>query len=498
MRPVASARLLIGRLSASFEAQVTGAFLISRAIYRGALGVELDASPVHYFLQWLDPHYLETDLARSVLSLHHQAPLLNLLLGVCLKLFGRDAYVAMDVVFLSLGLAAALSMRAILVRLGVGARLALFATCLYACSPVTVLYESWLFYPHVVASLLVIAGHALLRFVDLGTVRAGAAFFALLATVALVRSTFGPLYVGVVAIALAALRVAPARVVAKACAAPMLVLALHAAKTPLYVGHGYGDALVWPNLAKKIYIALPKEEVARLKRRRVLSPAMKHDGLSDLASMRDIRVEHAPTGIPALDDERTPSKGPNGNAIEHALIAERYYRPDALYLAKHYPGAWLSSAARALVSGVPASPTRDSSLVRSPNYRRLAPLEAPIQKLALTAESGASPLLGLLLAFGVGAGATFVIGGGAAGHGRPRRVLSSFALLTIGYVIAVTVLVSWGDFSRYRYEVDGLFWILIVLGVSAVLARACSRPERGGEGLHNGSTAPRGRDTTAS
>lgn len=475
MPTAARARQLIGRLSASREAWVVAAFFVSRAVYRGVLEVSLDASPVHYFLQWLDPHYLEKDLARSVLSLHHQAPLLNLLLGVCLKLFGRDAYVAMDVVFLSLGLASALSMRAVLERLGVGARVAVVATCLYACSPVTVLYEAWLFYPHVVASLVVIASHALLRFVDRRTVRAGAAFFALLATVALVRSTFGPLYVAAIAAALAALRVASARTIGKALALPMLVLALHAAKTPLYVGHGYGDALVWPNLAKKIYVALPADETARLKRRRILSPAMKYEGLSDLAAMREVRVAHPPTGIPALDDERTPSKGPNGNAVEHAFIAERFYRADALYLAKHYPGAWLSSAGRALVMGVPASPTHDSSLVRSTNYRRLAPLEEPLRKLALTTESGVSPVLGLLLLFALGAGAAFVAGGGATEITRPRRALSSFALLTIGYVLAVTVLVSWGDFSRYRYEVDGLFWILAVVGAHALFALR-SRP----------------------
>jgi len=47
--------------------------------------------------------------------------------------------------------------------------------------------------------------------------------------------------------------------------------------------------------------------------------------------------------------------------------------------------------------------------------------------------------------------------------------LAAFALLTMLYTTAVCVLVSWGDFPRYRYEVDGLYWIFTVLGASLIV-----------------------------
>jgi hypothetical protein len=53
-----------------------------------------------------------------------------------------------------------------------------------------------------------------------------------------------------------------------------------------------------------------------------------------------------------------------------------------------------------------------------------------------------------------------------------RRSLAAFALLTIGYTTAVSVLVSWGDFPRYRFEVDGLYWIFTVLGAALAAQRA--------------------------
>ena len=114
------------------------AFVVSRLIYRVVFEVRLDSSPVHYFLQFLDPWYLEHDLARSVLSLHHQAPLLNLALGVALKCFGRHAYVALDVGFIALGLWGTVSLADVFTRLGLKPIVAALGAGLLACSPTTV------------------------------------------------------------------------------------------------------------------------------------------------------------------------------------------------------------------------------------------------------------------------------------------------------------------------------------------------------------------------
>ena len=53
-------------------------FVVSRLLYRVAFGVRLDVSPVRYFIQYVDPWFVEHDFVRSILHLHHQAPLQNL------------------------------------------------------------------------------------------------------------------------------------------------------------------------------------------------------------------------------------------------------------------------------------------------------------------------------------------------------------------------------------------------------------------------------------
>ncbi len=445
------------------------AFVASRLVYRIFFGVSFDTSPAHYFLQLLDPWFLQHDLLRSVLSLHHQAPLLNLALGLSLKCFGDSAYLALDVAFIALGLWAAISLADVLERLGVKPVMAAIAAALFACSPTTVIYESWLFYSHVVASLLIISAAALARWVIAPSPRRGIVFFALLAAIGLTRSTFGPLWFLVVTGALLLLAPVPRRAIAKAMALPLFVLLLHAAKTPLYVGVGYGDAMLWPNLAKKVFVALPRSEQRKLLQRRRLSPAIRFEAFTDLAAMQKVRIPHEPTGIPALDDERAPNGRSNANAIEYALIAERHSKRDALFLVKTHPKAYALATLDALGQMARVA-TSDSTLPHNPNFHRLAALNAAVAWLALAPSGGfsATVLAGLLIAIV----ACLVSLLGKRARAEPaRRSLAAFALLTIGYTTAVSVLVSWGDFPRYRFEIDGLYWIFTILGMTLVLER---------------------------
>lgn len=439
-------------------------YVSSRLIVRAFFGVALDTSPAHYFLQLLDPWFLEHDLWRSVLSLHHQAPLLSLALGVALKCFGSYGYFALDVGFLALGLVATVALADVLERLGLKPLTAALGAAAFACWPTTILYESWLFYSHVVASLMIIASAALVRWVEAPTLLRGVSFFGLLATIGLTRSTFGPLWYCAVAGALLWLAPISRRTIAKAMALPLLLLLLHAAKTPLYVGVGYGDAMLWPNLAKKVYVELPKRERRALVRRKLVSDAVRFEAFTDLRAMADLRVEHAPTGIAALDDACAPNGRPNANALEYALIANRYSKRDALFLIRAYPKQYALAVLDALVQ-MPRIATNDTTLPRNPNFHKLAALNAAVGWLVLAPEGGFSVvvLAGLLVGFG----ACVVSLVGKRAHERvARRSLAAFALLTIAYTTAVSVLVSWGDFPRYRFEVDGLYWIFAVLGLA--------------------------------
>jgi hypothetical protein len=57
------------------ETTVVLVFLASRLVYRTVYGIRFDAIPVFSFIQYIDPWFVEHDFLRSLLHLHHQAPL---------------------------------------------------------------------------------------------------------------------------------------------------------------------------------------------------------------------------------------------------------------------------------------------------------------------------------------------------------------------------------------------------------------------------------------
>jgi hypothetical protein len=448
-------------------------FAVSRGVYRYAFGMEFDSSPVYFYVQYIDPWFFENDFIRSLLHLHHQAPLQNLLVGVALRLFAPNrAFFALEVLYLVLGLAIALGLVHVMLRLGVRPIVAVVASSLYAIAPTTVLYENWLFYHVPVTACLVLSLVFLLRFYRLGTQRAALLFFAAIATAALFRSTLGPLFfTAAVAVLILFPPIAPAggsarKTILRAAAIPFIVLLLNTCKPFLFTGYGYGEALFWGNLAQKIGNALPPAERQRLLDQGTISRATTIFCLADLQDFGNLRVPHKPTGVPLLDLERTPSGRWNAHALEYLLLARKYYKPDAEYLISHYPEAYLKSVWDALPWYV-SSQTRDGMLPRTQNFHRVEKLAETINKW------GGKGKDDRLFALVIGLPLTLAYGFYRVVRKRGRResqrisvAAIAYMLLTICYVTCVAVMVSWGDFSRYRFDIDPFYLVLFAVLLS--------------------------------
>jgi hypothetical protein len=461
------------------DAFVVLVFGLSRVVYRTVFGMRFDASPPSYFIQYLDPWFVEHDFLRSVLHLHHQAPLQILLAQGTSKLFGpAQATVILDAAYLAMGLALGVVLLRILRRLGAPAGLAAAAVALYVAAPTTVLYEAWLFYPFPTAVLLALSLLAILRFYERATFRAALAFFSTLAVVALLRATFGTVFL-LAAIALLLVvppRAALRRTIAAAAAVPLLVVTLNAAKTSWLVGHSYGTALLWQNLCTKIYTRLALGEQSRLLQAGLVSAAADYRGVvGDPQGYGRFFVPHAPTGVPLLDMDHTPAGGLNAHAIEHVLVAERYYRPDALYLLRHFPGVYAASVWDGLSTEYVSSPAQVDCLDIEQNFTRLTRVRVLADRMFLGHGPGRFGVLVVGLPLAIVYALWRLFGPRAqAPSGRSCRVAVAYALLTIAYAAAATLLVSYGDFSRYRFEVDPLYLVLLVL-CAADMGRAARR-----------------------
>jgi len=465
-------------------------FAISRIVYRSAFHVQFDSSPPGQFLQYLPPWLVEHDFWRSVLYLHHQAPMQILVVQGSIKLLGlAHASVLLEGLYVALGVLLSLTLLRVLMWLGAPPALAAIAVCLFEARPTAILYETWLFYPLPTAFLLVCCLSALLRAYRLGTPGAVILFFWVLAGVALVRSTFGTLFMAAAA-SLLLLRppIGPSgpsrKVILKAAVVPLFIVFLNTAKTSWLVGHSFGEALLWENLCKKIYLQLPAGERHRLAIKGLLTPVADYRGLTtDATGYGRYRLDHAPTGIPLLDLDVLPGGVTNPHALEHVLVAEHYYRPDALYLLGHYGADYWRSVWSGISGQYVSSAALADWVMFGANYKRLEELNAAldgvtgVQKTGPKAGRSLALVVALSLAWFYGLGR--LVGARASSESeRSCGVAIAFILLTIAYSAAVTLLISFGDFNRYRYDVDAFYLVLLVLLV-ADAARFLRRGPRG-------------------
>lgn len=460
-------------------------FAISRIVYRSWYGLRFDTSPTTILLQYLDPWFVEHDFWRSLLYLHHQAPLQILLAQGSIKLLGiARASVLLDGLYVAMGLLLSVAILSVLLRLATPPALAAIAVCLFEVRPTAILYEEWLFYPLPTALLIVCSLVALLRYYRRGTIGSAVLFFGVLATLALLRATFGSVFICLAA-GLLLLRPAPGPVrraqsmILKAAAVPLLVVVLNYAKTSWLVGHSFGTALLWQNLCEKIYVRLPAGEVSRLVSRGVLTPVAGYRGLlRDASTLGPYRVEHAPTGVPLLDFDEVPGGAPNPHALEHVLVAERYYRPDALYLLEHNGGDYWRSVWGALTTQYVWSATFADGLSIGLNYGKLDTLRATLDRATGSTRMGRSLALIIALPLAWLYGVARLLGTRTPSEGeRASLIAIAYMLLTIAYSSGVTLLISYGDFSRYRYDVDAFYLILLVL-LFAELGRFMRRGPR--------------------
>src|SRR5664279_3496988 len=260
---------------------VTFIFAASRLFYHYRFDIQFDHSPPYYFRQYINPWFIKHDFLRSILYLHQQAPLQNLLTGGCMRVFGVPfGFAVLNTIYIALGLVTALCMINAMLQLGAARLLATVAVCLFAASPVTVFYESWLFYHMPVTALLMLTLVAQLRFYRVGTWGAALLFFSLFGTVSLFYAMFTPLLLVVIALILL-LRppsldgpcTSPRTRIIGALLVPLILLSINLEKTHFLIGHSQSSAFMWENLAVKTFDAIQPTERQRLEQQGRISRA---------------------------------------------------------------------------------------------------------------------------------------------------------------------------------------------------------------------------------
>lgn len=331
-------------------------FVVSRFAIRQA-GVARDGRPLNDAFQLLDRGNLQNHLLGSIANLHVQPPLFNVFVGLGLQAPQSFELRFFRYTYLAVGLAMALTLYAILRRVGVGPKVGVAITVAFMLNPSVFLYENWMHYDYPVTLLLCLAVLALLRFEDSHRPRDAAIFLGVLAAVVLTRSLFHLVwFVAWVVVMVLHRRHSDWRRVAAAAAVPLVVVV--AVQANIYRVSGTltsSTSLGGMSLAKMTVFQLPEAERQRLVAQGRLSPLALIDPFSNLSSYRGVVPARAPTGVAVLDEEmkavyfNPPSASgfrQNFNNLTYVDVSNGYLK-DAVRTIRIRPSAYLHGVATA-------------------------------------------------------------------------------------------------------------------------------------------------------
>jgi hypothetical protein len=463
-----SRRRLIGLLTALFGAW-------HAVLY--AAGVRFDTSTLEFSWQFLASEWLRTDLVRSLVALHSQPPLFNLLLGVVFKLAPGHESVAFQALFTSGAYVLYLALFGLLRQLGVSRGRALIVSTLYLTSPGVVLYEHWLFYTFPISVLVALSALLLMRALRRPSLVGFSAAFLCVASLGLLRSVFHPLHfiftvIGVFAVVPRAQR----GLIVKCAVLPLILILTVATKNLVLFGSTGSSSWLGMNVARVALGSVNKEVRQTLAAQGQLTPTSIASPFSEVDVYPRCAAEEVRPDWPQLTVSQTPSGIPNYNHARY-LCASRDYLQDSITVVRLHPAAVLRTLARSWVLYFrPVSEYGLLTLNKTPLrtwealHDVLSPkLPLPQMWLGFTELPFTTgillPTLFLLSAWIVRRRASW----GALD--REQMFVVLYALVTgVAFALVVNTLES-GENNRFRAEVDPLHAVLFGLVVDRLWKR---------------------------
>lgn len=427
------------------------AIFLSERIILYSVGLRCQLEGLSWYWQLLDTELLKHKLLESLLNLHAQPPLFNLLTGLLLK---TGAGLWIFSLFCTLqGLLMCLILFEIFSDFGWQPRNSLLLITLIAIQPAWLLYEQWFFYDFPTALLLALATLSLLRWGK--KAHAGYLLFYLgsLTALAGLRSIFHILWL-VPAIALAILARKPvSRRLRAALLIPLLLVGGWYLKNLMLFGFFGSSSWMGLSLAKMTTTRLPPEDALELVNRGILSEfALLHKPFAPLEDYEKISgLKFKDPENPALGTRETRSGGRNYNHLAYIGISSTC-RHDALEVIRRRPEIYFDAiriAVHCFFGPVSAYPA----------FRDNLEVLAPIAKLEIFGWD-LPPVSTILFLFGFLSLIYLTIRAIKSGDG-PSAAIFIFALYCIVWVFITGNMLEIGENERFRWVLSPLLFLVI-------------------------------------
>jgi hypothetical protein len=458
-------------------------FAVSRVAFWW-LGVRFDASPIPFFMQYLDPRILRGDLARGTYWLHSQPPMMNVVIGVALKM-GPAAKPVLWALFVALSLYGVLALYGLLRALRLGRRVSVAVAFVFALSPALVLYENWLFYALPTAVGCTVVASSLARLIRRPRRRDGLILIGAATALAWTWGVFHLVWLAALVVVVVVRTKRARSVVLVGALALVATVALYA-KNAVIAGHFAPSSWAGMNLYRVASAGVPRKEVARVVAEARVPRLVLQPPFAPISSYRDARLSAGCLrgSHRAICAEKKHGGHVNYNHIGYARLSNDYAdAASALIVA--YPGAYADSVGLAAVRFW--NPPSDTSFVGSnrkrirryadaftvfPNFAFGEPTGSPSdgrQKLERRVTWGPSAIVALA--------AGLVVVGLLRRKASIRRGVAPVVapLFVFGWFFVVSSLFEIGENERFRFTVEPLIFALVAWAIVVVARAVASR-----------------------
>lgn len=443
------------------------AFIASRVLYYD-LGVRFDSVLLYYGMQILDVSLLRERLLESIIYLHSQPPVFNVLLGAVLKAFPNSYETAFHALFMGFGLGMGLSILALSRTVGLADPLALVLTLIFVIHPTTVLYENFLLYTYPAASLLCVTALLFSVWIRKGDRMPGITFCSSMALVILTRSVFQVPWLMAACALARATGVFRWRAVAIAAFLPLVIVGLWQAKSYYLFGAFTTSTWLGLNLTRNTVQRLTPYEMEVLMSAGRLSPLAPIRALSGYDRYEGKMPTPPITGVPVLDQKEKswPSLGPNYNYIGYIEVSSMRLW-DAMHVIASHPARFASHVLDAVAVWL------KPAFGGLAGTRNTVPLSFLLPPFVTESKSGLQPeipwgfaILGYAVAFLYGTAVTIRLLRGSSTMVADATI--AFMWLTLTYAAIVVNLTDIWENNRIRFMTDPLMWIVVGAALNAL------------------------------
>jgi hypothetical protein len=433
-------------------------FIISRLIVR-FFGVHFSYIALYQYWQYLDVETLRHHLLRGVWYDHAQPPGFNLLLGIVLKLSGKHAAFAFNILFKTITLANVFLLLSILKRLIINRNLPLVITLIYLLSPATLILETELFYTTFISLLLLLSIYFLLCFQQKQSLLNGFGIFIPLAVLCLTRSMYHLAWLLVIAAAVLFYyrnKNGIGKLVISSFFCVLLVAGWYA-KNYFVFGSFSTSTWIGMNAARNVFHDNEIKDSSRIEA---------YESFSKISSYKKFISGELDKKFAGLNDRDLLSEMKNDsfineNHIDYMEVSKKYMEASKAYVKSH-PGAYLKNvlqstiifftpATRYPLAEEKAGKIKFYDAVYSFNLSHFAAGKQQ-RRIALTLSSIPKLLIYLIVFF-------FLIR--SVIRSKKISLLNLIVALTIGFVFFISSFFEHYENMRFRYEVEPLFLILL-------------------------------------